>query len=49
MAFYERLGFEEIPATMMSPALRAVLENEARRGLDVSRRVAMCYRVPQRA
>lgn len=49
MPFYMRLGFEEIPGPLLTPALRFILEDEARRGLAASRRVAMCYRVPQRA
>ena len=49
MPFYVRLGFEEIPEPLLTPALRSILEDEARRGLAASRRVAMCYRMPQRA
>jgi GNAT superfamily N-acetyltransferase len=41
MPFYERLGFQEIPSDALSPALRLVIEDETRRGLDPSRRVAM--------
>jgi GNAT superfamily N-acetyltransferase len=41
MPFYERLGFEEIAPDELSPALRLVIEDETRRGLDPSRRVAM--------
>lgn len=41
MPFYLGLGFEEIQAEELSPALVAVLDNEARRGLDRARRVAM--------
>jgi len=41
MRFYARIGFEELSAAAITPALRSVLEDEARRGLDVSRRVAM--------
>jgi putative acetyltransferase len=41
MRFYARLGFEVIPADSLTPALRAVVENEKRRGLDSTRRVAM--------
>jgi hypothetical protein len=44
MPFYARLGFEEIPAATLTPALRSVLEDEARRGLDPARRVAMRWR-----
>ncbi len=46
MPFYARLGFEEIPTGALTPALRSVLENEARRGLDPARRVAMRWRAP---
>ena len=46
MPFYARLGFEEIHTDTLTPALRAVLEDEARRGLDPARRVAMKWRVP---
>ena len=45
MPFYARLGFEEVPAAALSPALRSVLQDEARRGLDPVRRVAMRWRV----
>lgn len=41
MPFYARLGFEAIPGAELSPALRSVIDDEARRGLDPSRRVAM--------
>lgn len=46
MPFYKRLGFEEIPRAALSPALTAVLEDEARRGLDPARRVAMRWLTP---
>jgi hypothetical protein len=49
MPFYLRLGFKEIPEPLLTPALRFILEDEARRGLAAARRVAMCYQVPQRA
>jgi GNAT superfamily N-acetyltransferase len=39
--FYETLGFVVVPGDALSPALRAVVGNEARRGLDTSRRVVM--------
>ncbi|HEX6941492.1 MAG TPA: bifunctional NAD(P)H-dependent oxidoreductase/GNAT family N-acetyltransferase [Gemmatimonadaceae bacterium] len=39
--FYERLGFRVVPDAGLSPALRAIAEDETRRGLDPSRRVAM--------
>jgi ribosomal protein S18 acetylase RimI-like enzyme len=41
MPFYERLGFEEIPMSELTPGLRAVVDDETRRGLDPVRRVAM--------
>ena len=41
MPFYARLGFEEIPPAELSAALLSVIEDETRRGLDPSRRVAM--------
>ena len=41
MPFYARLGFEVIPSEALSPALRSVVQDEARRGLDSTRRVAM--------
>jgi len=44
MPFYARLGFEEIPAAALTPALRSVVQDEARRGLDPARRVAMLWR-----
>jgi GNAT superfamily N-acetyltransferase len=44
MPFYARLGFEEIPRAELSPALRSVVEDEARRGLDPARRVVMRWR-----
>jgi GNAT superfamily N-acetyltransferase len=46
MPFYSRLGFEEIPKQALTPDLRSILRNEARRGLDLSRRVAMKWMVP---
>jgi GNAT superfamily N-acetyltransferase len=45
MPFYIRLGFEEIPSGELSPALRSLIEDETRRGLDRNRRVAMRRRV----
>jgi GNAT superfamily N-acetyltransferase len=39
--FYERLGFRVIRDAALSAALRAIVEDETRRGLDPSRRVAM--------
>ena len=44
MPFYSRIGFTEIPAPALTPALRGVLEAEARQGLDPARRVAMRWR-----
>jgi GNAT superfamily N-acetyltransferase len=41
MPFYARLGFEEIPPAQLPPALLSVIDEEARRGLDPDRRVAM--------
>jgi len=41
MPFYARLGFEVIPPADLSPALLRVVHDEARRGLDPARRVAM--------
>jgi GNAT superfamily N-acetyltransferase len=41
MPFYARLGYEEIPQEELSPALRSVIDDETRRGLDPRRRVAM--------
>ena len=41
MPFYARLGFETIPTDELTPALRSVVEDETRRGLDPTRRVTM--------
>lgn len=41
MPFYARLGFAEIPADTISEALRSILDQEVRSGLDAGRRVAM--------
>ena len=41
MPFYERLGFRVVPPAALSPALRAIVEDETRRGLDPSCRVVM--------
>jgi len=41
-----RLGFDEVAPVELTPALHEVLEDEARRGLDTSRRVAMRWRSP---
>ncbi len=37
MPFYARLGFDEVAPNELTPALRAVLADEARRGLDPAR------------
>lgn len=44
MPFYARLGFEEIPADQVRPALAAVVADETARGLDPRHRVIMRYR-----
>jgi len=44
MPFYARLGFEEISRAELSPVLRSVFEDEARRGLDPARRLVMRWR-----
>ena len=41
MPFYSRLGFDVVPSEQVSVALRTIVENETRRGLDPSRRVVM--------
>lgn len=41
MPFYARLGFEVVAGSELTPALRAIVDNEARRGLDPARRVVM--------
>jgi GNAT superfamily N-acetyltransferase len=41
MPFYARLGFGVVPSEQLSPGLRAVVDDETRRGLDPSRRVVM--------
>lgn len=41
MPFYARLGFAVVPPQQLTPSLRAVVDNETRRGLDPSRRVVM--------
>jgi len=41
MPFYERLGFRVIGGAELSAALHAIVEDETRRGLDPTRRVAM--------
>jgi GNAT superfamily N-acetyltransferase len=44
MPFYARLGFEPVAAHAVSVALRSVIDDEQRRGLDPERRVVMRYR-----
>ena len=46
--FYARLGFEIVPDEQVSESLRAIVEEEARRGLDPSRRVVMKRRPAMR-
>ena len=41
MPFYSRLGFAVVADSELSSALRAVVDDERRRGLDSSRRVVM--------
>jgi GNAT superfamily N-acetyltransferase len=41
MPFYARLGFSVVPDGELTPALRGVVDDERRRGLDWSRRVVM--------
>ena len=41
MPFYARLGFEELPPHAQSAALRAIVDDESRRGLDTAKRVVM--------
>jgi GNAT superfamily N-acetyltransferase len=43
--FYARLGFEELTAASAGPQLRALLDEEARDGLDPAKRVAMRLRL----
>ena len=43
MQFYARLGFEPVAPETVSTALRSVIEDEVRRGLDPARRVVMRY------
>jgi GNAT superfamily N-acetyltransferase len=43
MPFYARLGFETVAPHAVSPALRSVIDDERRRGLDPARRVVMRY------
>jgi GNAT superfamily N-acetyltransferase len=41
MPFYSKMGFEVISPENLSSALRAVVDDEKRRGLDTTRRVVM--------
>jgi GNAT superfamily N-acetyltransferase len=41
MPFYARLGFEVVPQAQLSAPLRAIVDDETRRGLDPARRVVM--------
>ena len=41
MPFYTKMGFAEIPEDGLSTALRSILANEAQRGLNPAKRVAM--------
>ena len=43
MSFYARLGFQPVAPERVSSALRSVVDDEARRGLDPARRVIMRY------
>ena len=45
MPFYAKLGFREIPADRLSVPLRDILANEAQRGLEPAKRVAMNCRL----
>jgi GNAT superfamily N-acetyltransferase len=47
LPFYARLGFEVIAPEQLSPALRSVVQDETRRGLDPARRVAMAVLTDQ--
>jgi len=44
MPFYARLGFEEVLDAAISPALRAIVDGETRRGLDREKRAVMRWR-----
>ena len=43
MPFYARLGFQPLGSDSVGAELRAVIDDEARRGLDPARRVVMRY------
>jgi GNAT superfamily N-acetyltransferase len=49
MRFYARLGFKVVPSDELSPALAAVVRDEARRGLDPNGRVVMRLSVADHA
>lgn len=49
MPFYARLGFEELPRAEWPPPLRAIVADEAARGLDPEMRVAMVRTLVGRA
>lgn len=49
MPFYARLGFEEIPVAERTAALRAIVDDETRRGLDPTQRVTMQWRCESRS
>jgi GNAT superfamily N-acetyltransferase len=42
--FYHRLGFAELTSEQLTPALRDLVREEAKRGLDPNRRVVMRWR-----
>jgi GNAT superfamily N-acetyltransferase len=44
MPFYAKMGFAEIPADELNDTLRVILADEAGRGLDPAKRVAMWRR-----
>lgn len=44
--FYERVGFRVLAPAELTPALRATLADEAARGLDPAKRVAMRRELP---
>ena len=46
--FYARLGFEVVPDDELSRALSAIVADESRRGLDLSRRVVMRRQLHER-
>ncbi len=45
MPFYARLGFEEVPSTLWSPELLAIVQDETARGLEPETRAVMRYQV----